>query len=284
LRRRAPRALGGPEPYAGTYGTDMGFLTDAVDRTRKEIERDPPPERTLLLRTRSAPPPLDLTAALRAPGVSIIAEIKRASPSAGRIGEADPRDRAEAYERGGAAAVFVRTEPRYFQGSLLDLRTARRGCSLPLVQNDVIVHPVQVIQARAEGADGVVVIATGLTGNELRDLTDVAHDLGMAAVVEVHSPADLEIAVTLDADVVAVSGHDPESWEVRAEAALDLARRAPRDRLLALEGAISTRRQVALAGEAGVDAVVVGEALMRSPDPTRMIRRLRGLLTAVDQA
>ncbi len=261
----------------------MGFLTDAVDRIRKELERDPPPEKTLLLRTRSAPSPLDLTADLREPGVSIIGEIKRASPWAGRIAEADAGDLSAAYERGGAAAVSVLTEPKYFHGSLLDLRTARRRCSLPLLRNDFIVQPVQVIQARVEGADGVVLMAATLTRTELRDLIDVAHDLQMAAVVEAHSPADLETAVTSDADVLVVSARDPESWVVDAEAALDLVGRVPQDRLLALEGGIATRRQVALAGQAGVDAVIVGEALMRSPDPSRMIRRLRGALTSVDE-
>ncbi len=260
----------------------MGFLSDAVERIRKELERDPPREKTLLLRTRSAPPPLDLAAALRAPGVSIIGAIKRASPSAGEIAEVDAGDRVEAYERGGAAAVSVLTESRYFHGSLLDLRTARRRCTLPLLRNDFIVHPVQVIEARAEGADGVVLIAAALTRNEVRDLIEVAHDLGMAAVLEAHSPADLEAAVTSDADVIEVSARDPESWEVHTEAALDLVGRMPQGRLVALEGAISTRRQVVEAGESGVEAVIVGEALMRSPDPTRTIRRLRGALTSVE--
>jgi indole-3-glycerol phosphate synthase len=262
----------------------MGSLSDAVERVRKELERDPPPENTLLLRTRSAPPPLDVAAPLRVPGVSIIAAIKRASPPAGQIGEADVAERVEAYERGGAAVISVFTEPRYFHGSLLDLRVARRRCRLPLLRNDFIVHPVQVLEARAEGADGVVLIVTALTRNELRNLIDVAHDLGMAAVIQGHSPADVEAAVASDADVIAVSGRDPESWEVRGGAALDLAREVPHDRLLALDGAISTRRQVVEAEESGVDAVIVGEALMRSPDPARTIRRLRGALTSLGGA
>ncbi len=257
----------------------MGFLSDAVERIRKELERDPPREKTLLLRTRSAPPPLDLAAALRAPGVSIIGAIKRASPSAGEIAEVDAGDRVEAYEPGGAAAVSVVTESRYFHGSLLDLRTARRRCTPHLLRNDFIVNPVQVIEARA---DGVVLIAAALTRNEVRDVIEVAHDLGMAAVLEAHSPADLEAAVTSDADVIEVSARDPESWEVNTEAALDLVGRMPQGRLVALEGAISTRRQVVEAGESGVEAVIVGEALMRSPDPTRTIRRLRGALTSVE--
>lgn len=261
----------------------MGFLTDAVERVRKELERDPLPEKTLLMRIRSAPSPLDLIAALRAPGVSVIAELKRASPSAGRIAECDAGERAAAYERGGAAAISILTEPRYFHGSLLDLRAARMRCALPLLRNDFIVHPAQVMQARAEGADGVVVIAAILTQTELRDLSDVAHDLGMTAVVEVHSPAGLETALTIDAAVIEVNARDPGSLEVHSEASLELARRVPPDRILALGGAISARREVARAREAGANAVVVGEALMRSPDPTRTIRRLRGVLAAVGE-
>lgn len=260
----------------------MGFLTEAVERVRKELERDPLSEKSLLLRTRTVPSPLDLAAALRTPEVSIIAEVKRASPSAGAFSDMDAGDRAAEYESGGAAAISVLTEPRYFHGSLLDLRVVRRRCALPLIRNDVIVHPAQVIQARAEGSDGVVLIAAALLASELRDQLDVAHDLGMAAVVQIHSAADLEQALTVDADVIAVDARDPDSLEVRAEAALEVVRLVPRDRLVALGGAISTRKQVILAGEAGADAVVVGEAVMRSPHPSRTIRKLRGALAVTE--
>jgi indole-3-glycerol phosphate synthase len=262
----------------------MGFLSEVVERVRKELERDPPPERTLLMRTRSAPPPRDFAAALARPGTSIIAEIKRASPSAGRIADTDPGERAAVYERAGAAAVSVLTEPRYFEGSLLDLRAARRRSALPLLRKDFIVHPVQVIEARAESADAVLLIAAALSGGELRNLLDVATDLGMAAVVETHSLDDLEKALAGDAQIVGVNARDLETLEVHPEAALELARRVPSDRLLVVESGISARKQVMEAEEAGADAVLVGEALMRSADPGRTIRRLLGALSVVDGA
>jgi indole-3-glycerol phosphate synthase len=230
----------------------MGFLTETVERVRQELERSPLPERTLLLRTRSAPPVRDLEEALQGPPVSIIAEVKRATPWAGLLSEVDAGEHAARCTSGGAAAVSLVTASRSFQGSLLDLRSARRRCEVPVLRRDFILYPVQVIEARAEGADAVWLMAAALTRSELGDLQAVAADLGMAALVEVHS-----------------------------EAALALARRAPGNRLLIMEGGLATRKQVVEAEGAGADAVVVGEALMRSPDPGRMIGRLSGRLSIV---
>jgi indole-3-glycerol phosphate synthase len=259
----------------------MGFLTEAIERARKELERHPLPERTLLLRTRSAPPPRDFAGALRGGKVSIIAEVMRASPWDGRLGEVDAGEQAVLYERGGAAAVSIVTEPRFFQGSVLDLRAARRRCGLPLLRRDFILHPVQVIEARAEGADAVAFVAAALTRSELADLLDVATELGMDSLVETHSENDLEKAVADEESILLVSARDPETLEVHLEDAMKLAEGLPEGRTLVLEGGITTRKQVAAAEKARADAVLVGEALMTSPNPERTIRKLSGTLQGV---
>src|SRR2546428_4905134 len=127
-----------------------------VERVRKDLERRPLDEGTLLLRTKALPPPSDFGGALRRRGMSLIAEVVRASPWAGTIAERDPGEQAAQYERGGASAISVLTEPRFFDGSLVDLRSVRRRTRLPVLRRDFIVHPAQVIEARAEGADAVL--------------------------------------------------------------------------------------------------------------------------------
>ena len=256
----------------------VGFLTEAVERVRKDLELRPLNEGTLLLRTRAVPPPRDFRSALAGPGVGIIAEVKRASPSAGPIAQADPGEQAGRYERGGAVAISVLTEPRYFDGSLWDLRSARRRTSLPILRKDFLLHPAQVIEARAEGADAVLLIAPALSASEIEELGAVAEDLGMAALVEVHTEQDLDKAVLAEAQIVGVNSRDLESLHVDLESALGLARTISQDRTVVLESGITTRRDVVRAGEAGADAVLVGETLMRSADPEVTLRRLAGTL------
>jgi indole-3-glycerol phosphate synthase len=262
----------------------MGFLTDIVERVRRDLERDPPDEGHLSLRVRSMPPARDFAAALSGPGVSIVAEVKRASPSAGDIAAAaDPGEQAARYEAGGAAAISVLTEPRHFGGSLLDLRLARRKTTLPILRKDFVVHPGQVLEARAEGADAVLLISASLTLGELRDLRDVAESLGMAALVEAHGEEDLDRALASGARLVGVNARDLETLDVDLDRAVRLASAVPADRLLVLESGMSTRADVARAEEVGARAVLIGEALMRSTDPARTIRKLRGVLAPVGE-
>ncbi|MFN2589298.1 MAG: indole-3-glycerol phosphate synthase TrpC [Actinomycetota bacterium] len=252
----------------------MGFLTDAVDRVRLELRERPLPEGTLLLRTRVAPAPADFEAALRRPGISLVAEVKRRSPSAGDIADVDAGEQASAYERAGAAAISVLTEPRHFNGSLADVRSARQRTSLPILRKDFLVHPGQIIQSRAEGADAVLLISAVLSRAELEELRLTAEELGMAALVEVHAPVDLERALEADAGIIGVNARNLETLEVDGDAALDLARSVPEDRVLVIESGITGREQVERAREAGADAILVGEALMRAHDPAEVIRGL----------
>jgi indole-3-glycerol phosphate synthase len=256
----------------------MGFLTDAVDRVRRDLQRNPLPEGTLLLRVRAVRPPVDFRAAMAGPGISVIAEVKRKSPSAGVIADPDPGEQAARYERGGASAISVLTEPRYFDGSLSDLRSVRRRTSLPILRKDFIVHPAQVMEARAEGADAILLIASVLTVPEIDELMAVGRDLGMAAMVEVHSRDDLEKAVSADAQIIGVNARDLESLDVDLDQALELARIVPRERMVVVESGIRERRQVEQAERAGASAVLVGETLMRAKRPEVTLRRLLGVL------
>jgi indole-3-glycerol phosphate synthase len=258
----------------------MGFLTELCDRIRADLRERPPNEGSLMARARVAPPVRHLEAALRSPGIQVVAEVKRASPSAGAIAAADPGDQAARYERAGAAAVSVLTEPRHFDGSLADLRSARRKTHIPLLRKDFLVHPAQVAEARAEGADAVLLIAEALSDTELADLRSVAEELGMAAVVEAHAGRGLERAVGSGASIIGVNARDLETLQVDLEVALRLAASLPEDRVVVVESGIRTRAQIRAAEAAGADAVLVGEVLMRSPDPEATIRELLGLAVA----
>ena len=258
----------------------MGFLSDAVERVRKDLERNPLDDSALMSRVASSPPARDLLAAIRARSPALVAEIKRAAPPGGAIADVEPHQMARAFEDGGAAAISVVTEPRHFDGTLSDLRAAHLGCRLPVLRRDLLVHPAQLIESRAHGADAVVMIAACLTDAELQALVRAAADLGMASVVEAHSDETLARALRTETTVVAVDARDPESLEVDVDRALSLAGSVPRDRTLLFEGAISRRDQVTAAVDAGAAAVLVGEALMRARNPAAKLRQLRGELAS----
>lgn len=255
----------------------MGTLTELVDGVRIRLERDPPDEGRLMALALKRPPTRGFERALRqAERPAVIAEFKRASPSAGEIADADPAERARAYEAGGATAVSVLTEPTRFAGALADLHAARLACAIPVLRKDFMVHPAQVIESRASGADAVLLIAAVLTELELKALLSTAADLGMDALVETHSREDLDKALATDAPVVGVNARDLETLEIDVDHALGLLTEIPGDRVAVLESGVSSREQVEGALEAGARAVLVGEALMRAADPGAMVRRLRG--------
>jgi indole-3-glycerol phosphate synthase len=223
------------------------------------------------------PPARGFERALReADRPAIIAEFKRASPSTGAIVDADVAERARAYEAGGATAIPILTEPTRFGGALADLQAARLACALPVLRKDFLVHPAQVIESRASGADAVLLIAAALTELELKALMSAAVDLGMDALVETHSPEDMDKALATDAPVVGVNARDLETLEVDVDRALGLLPEVPGDRVAVLESGVSSREQVERALGAGARAVLVGEALMRAGDPGAMVRELRG--------
>ena len=256
----------------------MGFLSDLVAGIRRDLRRHPLDDGALLARATARPPAHDFMAALRARPPVLIAEVKRASPSAGAIAEAaDPRALAIAYVRGGAAIVSVLTEPSHFHGSITDLEAVRSAVQVPVLRKDFLVHPAQVIEARAFGADAVLLIASALIGTgELEAMLATAADLGMGALVETHSEEDLSRALASDAEVIGVNARDLETLEVDVERALGQLRTIPADRLAVMESGVSARADVLAALEAGASGILVGEALMRAHDPAAMVRELRG--------
>ena len=256
----------------------MGFLTDLVDERRRERERHPLDDSMLLARALAMPPARDFVAALRAQTgrPAVIAEVKRASPSAGQIADRDPGEQARVYTSAGAAAISVLTEPTHFHGSLADLRAARMACDLPVLRKDFLIHPAELIEARAAGADAVLLIAACFSPNELVAMLATARDLGMGALVETHSDEDLEKVLATDAEVVGVNARDLETLEVDLDRALKHVSRVPAGRLSVMESGIATREQVLAAVEAGASAILVGEALMRADDPGAKLRELRG--------
>jgi indole-3-glycerol phosphate synthase len=255
----------------------MGYLTDKVSAVRRELERNPLDDAANLARALVMPRPRDFEAALRRGAPAVIAEVKRVSPSAGAIApDRDPVELARAYARGGAAAISVLTDHDDFGGSLGDLRAIRVVTDLPLLRKDFLVHPSQLIEARAAGADAALLIAACLTADELAALLSVAADLGIGTLVETHSPMDLDKALASRAPVVGVNARDLETLDVDVELALEQLRRVPDDRVAVMESGLSTRMQVEAAVAAGASAILVGEALMRATDPGATLRELIG--------
>ena len=255
----------------------MGFLTEIVDEVRRRLEREPLDESRLMALAIAMPPTRAFAGALWSSAApAVIAEVKRASPSAGAIADVDPGAQARAYEHAGAAAVSVLTEPTRFDGAVADLHAVRRAVRVPVLRKDFLVHPSQVIESRAEGADAVLLIAAALEEPELKAMLAAADDLGLGALVETHDEADLEKALATDAKVIGVNARDLESLEVDIDGALERLGAVPRDRLAVLESGIRDAADVERALAAGARAVLVGETLMRARDPEATLRELRG--------
>lgn len=256
----------------------MGFLTDVVDDVRRRLERQPLDDSGLMTLALRLPPPRPFAGALwSAQAPAVIAEVKRASPSVGRIAEVDASALARAYEAAGAVAISVLTEAIHFDGALADLRAVHLAVGVPVLRKDFLVHPSQVIESRVGGADAVLLIAAALSEPELKALLAAAGDLGLDALVEAHSNDDLEKALATDAKVVGVNARDLETLQVDLERALAMLERVPEDRIAVLESGVTTRVHVERASAAGARAVLVGESLMRAEDPGAKLRELRGL-------
>jgi len=223
----------------------------------------------------AAPPPRDLAAALRAPGVSLIAEIKRASPSRGLLHpDLDPAVQAAAYERHGAAAISVLTDERFFRGTLDDLRAVRHTVDLPVLRKEFVLDAYQVYQARAAGADALLLIVAALNDAELRSLYALAYELGMAALVEVHDTAELERALTLAPRILGINNRNLHTFEVSLDVTARLSSRVPPETVLVAESGIHTAADVERLAALGVHGMLVGESLVRAPDVGAKIREL----------
>ena len=223
-------------------------------------------------RARAAPPARDFVGALRAKIAAgrpaVIAESKRASPSRGLLREPyDPAAIARSYERGGAACLSVLTDREYFQGAPEHLEAARAACALPVLRKDFMLDAYQVYEARAMGADCILLIAAAIGLPLMRELEGVALGLGMAVLVEVHDGAELERALQLGTPLVGINNRDLRTFETRLETTLQLQSRVSAPRIVVSESGIADKSDVLRLWREGVRAYLVGEALMRAADP-----------------
>jgi indole-3-glycerol phosphate synthase len=213
--------------------------------------------------------------ALSRPGTSVIAEYKRRSPSAGEIrAGARVADVVRAYERGGAAAVSVLTEEDHFGGSLDDLRSAREVTDLPILRKDFTIDPYQLYEAKAYGADAILLVVGALSDSSLGSLYGIARQLELDAIVEVHDEEELERALEIDADVIGINNRDLADFTVDLGVTYELLTDVPAGKTVVSESGIHTRADVEELERVGVDAVLVGEALMRAADPEAACRDL----------
>ncbi|MHC3000659.1 indole-3-glycerol phosphate synthase TrpC [Gordonia metallireducens] len=222
-----------------------------------------------------APAPRDAMAALRQPGIGVIAEVKRASPSKGELAAiGDPADLAKAYEDGGARIISVLTEERRFHGSLADLDAVRAAVDIPVLRKDFIVGPYQIHEARAHGADVILLIVAALEQNVLASLLDRTESLGMTALVEVHTEEEADRALEAGASVVGVNARNLKTLQVERDTFSRIAPGLPTEIIrIAESGVRGTADLLAYAG-AGADAVLVGEGLVTSGDPRAAVREL----------
>jgi indole-3-glycerol phosphate synthase len=217
----------------------------------------------------------DFAAALRARKPAIIAEIKKASPSKGLLrANFDPAAVAMQYQAGGAAALSVLTDERFFQGSLNDLENARSAVALPVLRKDFTIDELHVVEAAAHGADAILLIAAILSAAEMRGYRELAASLKMAAIVEVHSDSELDAALESGAEIIGVNNRDLHTFEVTLETSLHLAEKIPDGVLKVSESGIDSGEDVRRLMEAGYDAFLVGEHLMKSANPAAALGSL----------
>ncbi len=256
----------------------MSVLDEIIVGVREDLARRQAEVSETDLRAALAdvPAPRDPMPDFRQPGVSVIAEVKRRSPSKGDLAEIpDPAALARAYAEGGAAAISVLTEERRFGGSLEDLRAVRAAVETPILRKDFIVEGYQLLEARAAGADLALLIVAALGDDDLRRLHDQARELGLTVLVEVHDEPETERAVALGAELVGINARNLKTLQVDTATFAKLAPIVPDDRVLVAESGISGPEDVARHAAEGARAVLVGEALVKDGDPAAAVRAMR---------
>lgn len=267
----------------------QGKVLDTIMATKRQEVRQRKalqPVEELIALGRLARAPMDMGAALQQePGASVIAEVKRASPSRGLIArEWDPAAMAHAYVRGGAAALSCLTDRPYFQGDLAYIdaighQLERHGCRIPILRKDFIFDPYQVYETRAAGADAFLLIMAVLGDQEFRTLLSLAHDLGMQVLVEVHDEVELDRVLPTGARLIGVNNRNLRTFQTDIDTTRRLRAAIPGDRILVGESGIKTARDVQAMAEMGCDAILVGETFSRLPQARRE-RKVRGFVEA----
>jgi len=246
---------------------------EGVDARRREVSRADLESR-LAERKEDRP----FNEALVRPGLSLIAEFKRRSPSAGALApdSIDLAAQVDAYERGGAAALSVLTDEPHFGGSLADLRAARAACELPIIRKDFIVDPYQLYEAAVNGADAVLLIVAALSDEDLRALHQEARSIDLDCLVEVHDAEELERALDAGAEVIGINNRNLDDMSVDIGTTFELMPDVPAGKTVVAESGISGREELEELDRRGVDAVLIGGALMSAPDPEAKVRELTG--------
>jgi indole-3-glycerol phosphate synthase len=223
-------------------------------------------------------PPLDFASALRGNSVRLIAEVKKASPSRGIIcSNFNPLEIAGVYAANGAAAISILTEPKYFQGSLDYLRDIKKSLAaepMPLLRKDFITDPYQVFEARAYGADGILLIVAILKPEKLLELLQLSHQLGMMSLIEVHTERELDIAIRSNAKIIGINNRDLNTFKVDLQTTARLRPLIPPDRIVVSESGIRSRQDMNNLKEWGINGALIGEALMTAPDIAAKMKEL----------
>lgn len=257
----------------------MSALESIISGVREDLEQRRMPMGQLLEHLEIAPPVRTCLPDLLSDEIAVIAEIKRASPSKGSLAEiVDPAGLAAQYEQAGAAVISVLTERRRFGGSLADLDSVRKSVDIPILRKDFMISEYQFYEARAHGADLVLLIVAALSQNQLDDYYQLTTELGMKALVEVHTQDELERALEISPEIIGVNSRNLKTLEVDTQAFSQLIPQIPSEIARVAESGISKRDDVVFAHECGATAILVGEALVRAQSPSVAINQLLGRL------
>ena len=257
----------------------MSVLASIIEGVREDLAARRLPMGQLQEAIETAPAVRDCLPFLLTSEMSVIAEVKRSSPSKGALAPiTDPAGLAAQYEEAGAHVVSVLTEQRRFGGSLADLDAVRKAIELPILRKDFMVDEYQFYEARAHGADVVLLIVAALSKNQLEDYFHLSNELGMRSLIEVHTNDELERALEISPEIIGVNSRNLKTLEVDARAFAELIPQIPSSIARVAESGISTRDEVVFAQECGATAILVGEALVRSESPTVAINQLLGRL------
>jgi indole-3-glycerol phosphate synthase len=255
----------------------MSTLQTIVDRKAEDLaaRRRERPLRSLTETQHFALPRRDFAASLARPGRRVIAEVKRSSPSLGRIrDDFDPVAIASGYAAAGAAGISVLTEEHFFEGSLDHLAAIREHVDVPLLRKDFLFEPYQVYEARAYGADAFLLIAAILRTEIIRELVALGRELGLTALVEVHTAEQLERSLAADATLIGINNRDLDTFVTRLETGFELLEQVPAGRTVVIESGLKTAADLARFEAAGVHAFLIGETFMRAADPAAALREL----------
>ena len=253
----------------------MSVLNEIIVGVREDLSQRRLPNNQIKEAALGAAPALPVRAELLRPGISLIAEIKRSSPSKGSLASiADPAELARQYQLGGASVVSVLTEQRRFGGSLADLTAVRAAITLPILRKDFMIDEYQFYEARAYGADLVLLIVAALSKAELAEFVILSKELGMAAIVEVHTEEELAIALEINAEIIGVNSRNLKTLVVDQSAFSLLIPQIPAGIICIAESGITSRVDVLFAGQTGAHAILVGEALVRGGDPISAMHAL----------